>query len=114
MSGRQTLPKLPDDPEAAKERRRFHRVPLDRPAELLSTALGRVGATLVDLSQSGCRVRTRARCQAGDHFVLRIGPFGARAVTVAWRQDETVGLAFAELLAWTVVTAIAFPEPVSA
>lgn len=91
-----------------KERRRFHRVPTDCPAVLLSTALGRVNATVLDLSQSGCRIRLRAKCRRGDQFVLRIGSFGPRAVTIAWHDGNEVGMVFAELLAWTVVSAIAF------
>ena len=107
---------LKDDPhwrEAPKDGRQFQRVPVTGcPASLLSTALGRVDATLVDLSQSGCRIRARVRCERGDHFVLRIGSIGPRAVVAAWRRDDEVGLAFAEPLAWAVVAGIAFSTTV--
>lgn len=89
------------------ERRRSLRLAVEAPAVLLSTARVRVRAGVLDLSRTGCRVRTRLRCCRGDGFVLRIGAFEPKAVTVAWISDGEVGLAFARPLAWSVVRAIA-------
>ena len=84
-----------DDAEwsAPKERRESQRVPADAPAVLLGAALGRVSATVTDLSRTGCRVRTRLRCRAGDGVVLRIGAIEPKAVTIAWAADGEMGLA---------------------
>lgn len=102
----------PDWREELKDGRQFQRVPVQASASLVSSALGRVDATLIDLSQSGCRIRVRVRCERGDHFVLRIGSIGPRAVVTAWRRGDEVGLAFAQPLAWAVVAGIAFPTSV--
>lgn len=91
----------------SKERRRFLRVNVDVPAMLMSTALGRVKARLVNLSQSGCCIRTRARAYRGDHFVLTIEQLGPRAVQAAWRDEGLVGLSFDEPLSWAVVIRLA-------
>lgn len=90
-----------------KDGRRFHRVPADAPAALVSTALGRVRATVLDISQGGCRVRVGARCHDGDRFVLKLEMIGPRAVAVAWHRDEEVGLVFAEPLGWAAVAQVA-------
>lgn len=90
-----------------KERRLLHRVPASEHAALLSSALGRVDAELLDLSQTGCRIRSRVCCRRGDRFVLRIDSFGPRAVTTAWQQGDSIGVAFVEPLAWAVVAMIA-------
>ena len=91
----------------SKERRGFQRLPAAVDAALLSTALGRVAAITVDVSQAGCRLRTRARGQRGDHLVLTLGAIGPRAVTIAWAAGGELGLAFAQPLHWTVVTDLA-------
>ena len=93
--------------DETKDARGFHRVPAQAPATLLSTALGRVAAMVMNLSQSGCRIRTCARCHRGDHFVLKFDAIGPRAVTVVWHDGDEVGLVFDELLSWAVVTGIA-------
>lgn len=100
------LRELPEWNLPPKERRRLHRFCVDSPALLLSTALGKVNANLVDLSQFGCRIRTRARCYRGEHFVLTIDSLCPHAVKVAWSHDGEVGLSFIEGLSWAVVTAL--------
>ena len=103
----------PDWVASSRERRVFHRFLVNLPASLLSTALGRVSATVVDFSQAGCRIRTRARCYRGDRLVLTIKGLSPRAVEAAWRGDGVVGLAFAEPLSWAVVTQLAMPRVVT-
>ena len=105
---------LPTYVTPSKERRRFQRLQVSVPATLISTALGRVNAVLVDISQAGCRIRTRARAHRGEYFVLTIGELGPRAVQAAWRHDGQVGLAFAEPLGWAVVMQMAIPDAVTA
>lgn len=90
-----------------KERRRFHRIPSDVPAALLSTALGRVAATVTDLSQNGCRLRTHARCHRGDTLVVTFGGMSPRAVIAAWRENGEMGFAFIDPLAWSIVATLA-------
>ncbi|WP_174279534.1 PilZ domain-containing protein [Sphingomonas bacterium] len=93
--------------DASKERRGFQRVSARVDAALLSTALGRVAATVTDLSQAGCRLRTRARGWRGDHLVLAIGDLAPRAVTVVWAGEGELGVVFAQPLHWTVMTDLA-------
>ena len=93
--------------DTTRERRASQRVGTQVPVALLSTALGRVGATLTDLSQTGCRLRTRARVQRDVHLVLALGPIAPRAVTVAWAGEGELGLAFAQPLHWAVMTDLA-------
>ena len=95
-----------------KDARRFHRVPADTSATLVSSALGRVATQVLDLSQGGCRMRTNVRCEGGDRFVLKFDAIGPKSVTVAWRRDDgagnaEVGLHFAEPLSWSLVEEIA-------
>lgn len=92
---------------ASKERRQYHHLKVRLPADLLSAALGRVHATVIDFSQAGCRIRTRARCHRGDRLVLTIRGLGPQAVQAAWRGDDNVGLLFAEPLSWAVVMQLA-------
>lgn len=94
-----------------KERRQLLRLPVEARAMLISSALGRVAATVIDLSQAGCRVRSRARCHRGDHLVLTIETFAPRFVEAAWWHDGEVGLAFSQPLAWAVVAEIVQQHP---
>lgn len=50
---------------------------------------------IINLSYSGCRIRTAAPLQIGEHVRLSVARRGIIESTVVWRRGEEAGLAFA-------------------
>ena len=60
----------------------------------------RVPATLVDLSYSGCRLRSNCQLEAGERLCLVLVRLGAEiALTVQWARGRDLGAMFVTDLA---------------
>jgi hypothetical protein len=81
----------------AAERRRFPRMGTTIPALIqISPGLPLCPCTVLDVSQSGGRVRIEAKVQIPDRFYLLFTRTASvrRECRVVWRQDQYMGVAF--------------------
>lgn len=76
-----------------------HRVPVGYPASITCDA-GSGEATLLDLSPTGCKLRSDVRLNAGSYVALQIDlahephPLGVEVSVVRWCKDGQLGIEF--------------------
>jgi len=64
------------------------------PSTLRARGLTATDVTVVDLSQTGARIRTDAALATGDEISIGLSGVGARRAYVAWKRDGDYGCAF--------------------
>ena len=84
---------LGDDDKVA----RLPRVQVNHPV-LVHVDSRMLGATMIDLSQGGAKLRLRAALEAGAAISLSVSGLGSLKAVVRWTRDEEVGVAFHETI----------------
>ena len=76
---------------------RLPRVQINHPV-LIHAGPKMLGASIVDLSQGGAKLRLRAALERGQQVSLSVTGLGAVKATVRWSRDDEAGLAFHETI----------------
>ena len=76
---------------------RLPRVEVNQPV-LVHAASRMLGATMIDLSQGGAKLRMRTFLEAGAAISVNITGLGSLKAVVRWTRDEEVGVAFHETI----------------
>lgn len=77
-----------------QEGRAAERRPAMAPSTLRARGLTATDVTVVDLSQTGARIRTDAALSIGDEISVGLSGVGAKRAYIAWRRDGDYGCAF--------------------
>ncbi len=94
-----------------REKRRHRRLPALRNAQLRSPQMGLVGGSILDLSESGCRIATQGFYQIGTRVCLRIEGLHSLWGKVTWQAGTEIGIEFEQKLHPAVVEHIARVTP---
>ena len=89
------LSPIPEGDEAKVAR--LPRVQVNQPV-LVHFGNKMLGASIVDLSQGGAKLRLRAPLGQGDQVSLSVAGLGSLKATVRWTGDEEAGIAFHETI----------------
>jgi hypothetical protein len=81
-----------------EDARAAERRPAMAPSTLRARGLTATDVTVVDLSQTGARIRSEAALSVGDEISIGLAGVGARRAYVAWRREGDYGCAFADPL----------------
>jgi hypothetical protein len=84
----------PVDGQGREEARAAQRRPAMAPSTLRARGLTATDVVVVDLSQTGARIRAEAYLAIGDEISIGLCGVGARRAYVAWQRDGDYGCAF--------------------
>jgi len=76
---------------------RLPRVRINHPV-LIHAGPKMLGATIIDLSQGGAKLRLRAALSRGEQVSLSIQGLGPIKASVRWAEDDAAGVAFHETI----------------
>jgi hypothetical protein len=65
---------------------------------LLHAGTRMLGATMIDLSQGGAKLRLRGGLEPGEQVSLSVTGLGSLKATVRWARNEAAGIAFHETI----------------
>lgn len=84
--------------------RRDDRLELNAGAIVQSASQGRIGGTVIDISEHGCRlVLDVERMRPHQQVSIDLPPLNAVSGQVRWVNGSTVGVEFSHSLHWAVV-----------
>jgi hypothetical protein len=83
--------------EAPSSRRKAERKPADLAGWLIRSGQDTHDFSIINLSYSGCRIRTQAPLQAAEAIRLCVRGRGSIEATVRWADERGFGLEFASL-----------------
>ncbi|QAY76616.1 PilZ domain-containing protein [Sphingosinicella sp. BN140058] len=89
------LSSMPADDSAHVSR--LPRVQINHPV-LVHAGPKMLGASIIDMSQGGAKLRLRAALDRGQQVSLSVSGLSAIKATVRWTQDEEAGVAFHETI----------------
>ena len=78
-----------------EDQRNSERLPLDRDVVITNLVLDDREASLLDISETGCRLQLPRRVEVGEHVIIEFGRSISAQGWIAWTRDGQFGINFA-------------------